>query len=93
MNNVCPNCHEQAMDPMAKLAKRPFVCRNCGQELRMNLVYSLVLGALYLFVVVRIFLASGLSGTGFLYVLLATAVFIGACLFIPFEAKPGEKHG
>ena len=90
MNNACPNCNEQAMGPMAKLAKRPFVCRSCGHELRMNLVYSLVLGALYLFVVVRIFLATGLSGAGFLYVLLATAVFIGACLFVPLEEKPAR---
>lgn len=87
MNNECPKCHNQAMDAPGKIMKRPFACRHCGQELRLNLVYTLILSLIYLFAVVRIFLANGISGQGMLLVLIATAVFVAACLFVPLEEK------
>lgn len=73
------------MDALGKVARRPFACRHCGQELRLNLVYTLILSLIYLFVVVRIFLVRGFSGQGVLLALIATAVFVGVCLFVPLE--------
>lgn len=87
MNNQCPSCQKQAMDAVAKLVARPQVCKQCGTELRMNLIYTIVLSLLYFIVAVRILLTSGLTGTGIAYVAIATVVFIVACLFVPFEKK------
>lgn len=86
-NNKCPKCHEEAMDAMAKIMKRPFVCRQCGEELRLNLVYTAILSLIYFLLVIRIFLVNGVAGSGMLYILLATAAFVAACLLVPLEEK------
>lgn len=92
MSNECPKCHEQAMDTWAKIMTRPVVCHHCGQELRMNLVYTIILSLLYFFLVIRIFLFTGMTGAGILYVLLVTAIFVAACVFVPFEEKTPKSQ-
>ena len=91
MNNECPYCHEQAMDASSKLVKRPFTCQHCGGEVRLNLVYSSLLALVYLAVVVSVLL-DGIDGGAMAWVALATAAFIGACLFMPLEAKGGARQ-
>lgn len=86
-SNQCPVCQQEAMDAATKLMKRPHVCKNCGAELRMNLVYTAVLSLIYFFLSVRFLLSNGLSGQGMFFVLITTAVFIGACLYVPLEQK------
>ncbi len=89
MSNQCPVCQQPAMDAMGKLLTRPHTCQHCGSELRMNLVYTAVLSVIYFALAVRLLLSNGISGSGMFYVLLVTLVFIAACLFVPFEKKPG----
>lgn len=86
-SNQCPACQQEAMDAMTKLMKRPHLCRNCGVELRMNLVFSTILSLVYFALVVRTLIFTGINGQGILYVLLMTGVFITACLFVPLERK------
>lgn len=90
-SNQCPVCQEEAMDSMTKLMHRPHVCKHCGAELRMNLVYTIVLSLLYFFLAVRVLIGSGFSAQGMLLVLLVTAVYIVICLFIPLERKHAES--
>lgn len=87
MSNECPTCGQEAMTPMHKIMSRPHVCQHCGTEVRMNLIYTAILCLLYFGLAVRILLGSGVSGTGMLYVLILTAVFVAVCLFVPFEEK------
>ena len=87
-NNQCPACQNEAMDAMTKLMKRPHVCKNCGTELRMNLVYTSILSIIYFVLAVRTLIFTGMNGEGMLYVLVMTVVFVVACLFIPLEKKP-----
>ena len=86
-SNQCPACQHEAMDAMTKLMKRPHVCRHCSVELRMNLVYTGIISIIYFALAVRTMIFTGINGQGMLYVLLMTAVFIVACLFIPLEKK------
>jgi hypothetical protein len=85
-SNQCPVCQAEAMDSMTKLMKRPHVCQSCGAELRMNLIFTAIVSILYFILAVRFMLNNGLGG-GMLYVIILTIVFVGACLFIPLEAK------
>ena len=86
-SNQCPVCQKEAMDAMTKLMKRPHVCQHCGAELRMNLIMTGVLSLVYFILAVRTLIFTGFNGTGMLYVLLMTVVFVVACLFVPLEAK------
>lgn len=86
-SNQCPACQNEAMDAMTKLMKRPHVCKNCGTELRMNLVFTSVLSLIYFVLAVRTLIVTGFNGQGMLFVLLLTVVFVAACLFVPLEKK------
>ena len=90
-SNQCPVCQEEAMDAMTKLMKRPHVCSNCGAELRMNLVYTGVLSLIYFALAVRFMFANGIGG-GMIYVILLTAAFVGACLYVPLEKKGSPEE-
>jgi hypothetical protein len=90
-SNERPSCHNEAMDALTKLMKRTQVCRNCGAELRMNLVFTSILSIIYFLLVVRTMIFTGINGDGMLFVLLTTVVFVVACLFIPLENK--QKQG
>jgi hypothetical protein len=79
------------MDAVTKLMKRPHVCKSCGAELRMNLVFTSILSIIYLVLVVRTMIFTGINGESMLFVLLTTGVFVVACLFIPLENK--QKQG
>lgn len=87
MSTDCPKCSKEAMTAMDKIMKRPHICQHCGTEVRMNLIYTGILCLIYFGVAVRILMAAGMNGKGMLYVLVLTAVFVGACLYIPFEEK------
>jgi len=86
-SNQCPVCDKEAMDAMTKLMKRPHVCQHCGTELRMNLVFTVVVSLIYFALAVRALVFSGFSGGGMAQVFLITAVFVVVCLFIPLESK------
>jgi len=88
MSNECPKCGQETMSAMHKLMSRPHVCQHCGTEVRMNLIFTGVVSLVYFAVAVRALMTTGFSGQGMFYVLLITAVFVAACLFIPFEEKP-----
>lgn len=75
------------MDAVTKLMKRPHVCKSCGAELRMNLVFTSIVSIIYFVLVVRTMIFTGINGESMLFVLLATVVFVVACLFIPLENK------
>lgn len=89
-SNQCPACQNDAMDAATRLMKRPHVCKHCGAELRMNLVYTSVLSLIYFALVVRTMIFTGMNGESMLFVLLTTAVFVAACLFVPLESKPRQ---
>ena len=88
MSNECPKCGKEAMTAMHKIMVRPHICQHCGTEVRMNLVFTGVLCLIYFGLAVWTLMRVGLTAQGLLYVLMITAVFVGACLFIPFEEKP-----
>ena len=90
-SNQCPVCQEEAMDAMTKSMKRPHVCKSCGAELRMNLVYTGVLSLIYFALAVRFMLSSGIGG-GMVYVIILTVVFAGACLYVPLERKGSPEE-
>lgn len=90
MSNQCPKCGQQAMSAMQKLVVRPHVCQHCGTEVRMNLVYTGLLSLIYFGLAVQALVSGGFGG-GMVKVLVYTAVFIGACLFIPFETKQSAQ--
>lgn len=90
-SNQCPACQQEAMDAMTKLMKRPHVCRHCGAELRMNLVFTSIVSIIYFVLAVRTLIFTGFNGEGMLTVLGMTAVFIVICLFIPLEMKQAGK--
>jgi hypothetical protein len=73
---------------MHKLMMRPHVCQHCGTEVRMNLIATGVVALVYFGVAVRMLMSVGINARGLLYVLVLTALFVGACLYIPFEEKP-----
>jgi len=75
------------MDAMTKLMKRPHVCKSCGAELRMNLVYTSVLSLIYFALAVRFMLNSGM-----VYVIILTVVFAGVCLYVPLERKGSPEE-
>lgn len=87
INNRCPACQNEAMDAMTKLMKRPHVCKSCGTELRMNLVFSGIVSLIYFALAVRTLIVTGFNGEGLLYVLLMTVAFVVVCLFIPLEER------
>lgn len=89
-NNQCPACQNEAIDAMTKLMKRPHLCRNCGVELRMNLIFTSILSILYFILAVRTMILNGINGQGMMAVLLMTVVFVIACLFIPLEKKQSQ---
>ena len=89
-NNQCHSCQKEAMDAMTKLMRRPHVCQHCGEELRMNLVMTSILSLIYFVLAVRTMIFTGVNGQGMLYVLLMTAVFVVACLFMPLESKKNQ---
>ena len=91
-SNQCPACQSEAMDATSKLMKRPHVCQNCGVELRMNLIYTSVVSIIYFALAVRTLLSSGFSGGGMVTILVLTAVFVGVCLYIPFEVKESQAE-
>lgn len=87
MSNVCPKCGQEAMTAMHKIMMRPHICQHCGAEVRMNLVYTGILGLIYFGLAVRTLMTVGMNAKGMLYVAVLTAVFVGACLYIPLEEK------
>ncbi len=87
MRNSCPKCGLQAMSAKQKLLSRPHICQHCGIEVRMNLLRTFVVSILYYALVVWLQF-HGMSGLSLLCLLLATLIFILACLYIPFEEKP-----
>ena len=89
-NNECPVCQNEAMDAMTKLMKRPHICRSCGAELRMNLVFTSALSLIYFVLAVRTLINTGFNGQGMLTVLLMTVVFVVVCLYIPLEKKHAQ---
>ncbi len=91
MSNECPKCGKEAMTAMHKIMLRPHVCQHCGTEVRMNLIFTAILGLVYFGVAVRTLMTVGMNGKGMLYVLILTALFVGACLFVPFEEKPQSE--
>jgi hypothetical protein len=91
-SNQCPACQNEAMDATTKLMKRPHVCQSCGVELRMNLIYTMVVSIIYFALAVRALLNSSFSGGGMVTVLVLTAVFVGVCLFIPLELKESQRE-
>jgi hypothetical protein len=88
MSNECPKCGQQAMTAMHKLMTRPHVCQHCGTEVRMNLIYIIVLGVVYFGLSVKLLVSMGMGGAGLLYELILTVIFVGVCLYVPFEEKP-----
>jgi hypothetical protein len=88
MSTDCPKCSKEAMSATHKIMMRPHICQHCGTEVRMNLIYTGILCLIYFGAAVRTLMAVGLNAMGMLYVLVLTGVFIGACLYIPFEEKP-----
>lgn len=91
MSNECPKCGKEAMSAMHKLMVRPHVCQHCGAEVRMNLVFTGIVCLVYFAVAVYTLMTVGLNARGILYVLLITAAFVGACLYIPFEEKTASS--
>jgi len=91
MSNQCPKCGQEAMTASHKLMVRPHVCQHCGAEVRMNIVYTAVLSAIYFGLSVQALVASGFTGGGMVKVLVMTVVFVVACLFIPFEEKKSAE--
>lgn len=91
MSNQCPKCGQEAMSAMHKLMVRPHVCQHCGTEIRMNLVYTGLLSLLYFGLSVQALISGGFAGAGMIKVIVYTLVFIGACLFIPFETKRASE--
>jgi len=91
-SNQCPVCQQEAMDAITKLMKRPHVCQRCGAELRMNLVYTLVVSLIYFALAVRIMVVNGINGGSLGWVLLMTVMFIVVCLFIPLESKKPQTE-
>jgi hypothetical protein len=91
MSNECPKCGKEAMTAMHKIMMRPHVCQHCGTEVRMNLIFTAILGLVYFGVAVRMLMTVGMNARGMLYVLVLTAAFVGACLFVPFEEKPQSE--
>lgn len=79
------------MSAMHKLMVRPHVCQHCGTEVRMNLVFTGILCLVYFGIAVWTLMNVGLNARGILYVLLVTAVFVAACLYIPFEEKAASS--
>jgi hypothetical protein len=79
------------MTAMQKLMVRPHVCQHCGTEVRMNLVFTGILCLVYFGIAVRMLMTVGLNARGMLYVLLITAAFVAACLYVPFEEKPAAS--
>lgn len=91
-SNQCPVCQQEAMDAMTKLMKRPHVCQHCGTELRMNLVYTIVVSLIYFILAVRTMVVNGINGASMMWVLLMTVVFVVVCLFIPLESKKPQSE-
>lgn len=85
MNKQCPKCGQEAMSTMQKLMMRPHACGHCGTELRMNLTYTGIVSLVYFGLAVQAFIGGGFSAGGMMQVLVYSLVFIGICLFIPFE--------
>ncbi len=91
MSNQCPKCGQEAMTARQKLLVRPHLCQHCGAELRMNLVYTGLLSLIYFGLSVQALVSDGFSGGGMLKVVVYTLVFVGICLFIPFETKQSAQ--
>jgi uncharacterized membrane protein len=92
MSNECPKCGQEAMTPMHKIMMRPHICQHCGAEVRMNLIYTVILSLIYFGLAVRTLMTVGMSAKGMLYVLVITAVYVGVCLYVPLEEKtPSES--
>lgn len=91
MSNECPKCGQQAMSASHKLMVRPHVCQHCGTEVRMNIVYTIILSLVYFGLAVQTLMNAGFSGGGMVKVLGLTVVFIVLCIFIPFEEEPSKK--
>lgn len=91
MSNECPKCGQQAMTAMHKIMTRPHVCQHCGVEVRMNLIYTIVLGLVYFALSVKLLMSVGLGARGILYELVLTAIFVVVCLYVPFEEKPHKS--
>lgn len=91
MSNQCPKCGQEAMTAVQKLMVRPHVCQHCGTEIRMNIIYTALVSLLYFGLSVQTLISSGFTGFGMVKVLVMTAVFIGICLFIPFEEKKATE--
>ena len=91
MSNECPKCGREAMTAMHKLMTRPHVCQHCGIEVRMNLIYTSIVSLVFFALAVRL-LFSGITALNLFYVLILTAVFVGICLYIPFEEKPAKSQ-
>jgi hypothetical protein len=70
MSNECPKCGKEAMSAMHKIMMRPHICQHCGTEVRMNLVFTGILCAVYFGIAVRTLMVTGLNARGMLYVLL-----------------------
>jgi hypothetical protein len=87
MSNQCPKCGQEAMTAMQKLMVRPHVCQHCGAEIRMNLIYTGLISLLYFGLSVQALVSGGFAASGMLKVLVYTVIFMGICLFIPFETK------
>ncbi|MEY4641698.1 MAG: hypothetical protein RLZZ227_1692 [Pseudomonadota bacterium] len=79
------------MTAMHKIMLRPHLCQNCGIEVRMKLIATVVVGMIYFGSAVRTLMNVGMNAKGLLYVLVLTALFVGACLYIPFEEKPQSE--
>ncbi len=91
MSNQCPKCGQEAMTAMQKLMVRPHVCQHCGTEIRMNIIYTGLVSLLYFGLAVQALVSGGFAAAGMVKVLVYTAVFIGVCLFIPFETKQASQ--
>lgn len=91
MSNECPKCGKEAMTAMHKIMMRPHVCQHCGTEVRMNLIFTGILGLVYFGIAVRTLMSVGMNAKGMLYLLVLTAAFVAACLFVPFEEKPQSE--
>jgi uncharacterized membrane protein len=87
MSNQCPKCGQEAMTAMQKLMVRPHVCQHCGAEIRMNLIYTGLVSLLYFGLSVQALVSGGFAASGMVKVLVYTVIFMGICLFIPFETK------
>jgi len=86
-SNQCPVCNKEAMDAMTKLMRRPHVCQHSGTELRMNLIFTIIVSLAYFGLAVRSLIVTGFNGEGMLHVLLMNVVYVVICLFIPLESK------